>query len=194
MGTPAITNRIGRATHPRYVRLEGTGSRRTHAELRDAENDLVEALRSNPRDPTCWATAHLHTCGRFTASCPRTFTFGRGDLRQSAREGGRVFARRAALVGPFEHVAAEIYQLDRLRAVDSRSRWPGRYRYDYVSGAHRSARQRPLDPRVLRSPVVRTRLWPRLGKTAARRLSRGARQPISGLVAMFRSSTSPLTP
>lgn len=113
---------------------------RTHAELRDAENDLVEArvieLREDPNllgDRT--DLAYLRAIHR---QLFQDIYVWAGDLRTVGIEKeDESFCAPGGISRPMEHVAAEIYQLDRLRAVgEGDLAGQVAYRYDYVNYAH----------------------------------------------------------
>ncbi len=125
-GTSVLRNRVGA---------------RTHAELRDAENDLVEArvieLREEPNllgDRT-YDLAYLRAIHRQLFQDVYVWA---GDLRTVGIEKeDESFCPPGSISRPMEHVAAEIHHLDRLRAIDDGD-LAGKvaYLYDHVNYAH----------------------------------------------------------
>lgn len=125
-GTSVLRNRVGA---------------QTHAELRDAENDLVEArvieLREDP-DLLGDRTYDLAYLRAIHAQLFQDVYLWAGDLRTVGIEkGSESFCPPDSISRPMEHVAAEIYQLDRLRGVDDGDLASKvAYLYDYVNYAH----------------------------------------------------------
>jgi cell filamentation protein len=114
---------------------------RTHAELRDAENDLVEAriieLREDP-DLLGDRTYDLVYLRAIHRQLFQDVYLWAGDLRTVGIEKeGESFCPPGSISRPMGHVAAEVYHLDRLRAVDDGDlARKVAYLYDYVNYAH----------------------------------------------------------
>jgi cell filamentation protein len=125
-GTRVLRNRIGATTH---------------AELQDAENDLVEArvveLRENPGllAPCSYDLRFLQAIHRHLFQDVYLWA---GDVRTVGIEkGDESFCPPDSIRQPMDHVAAEIHHLQRLTTVaDTDLPRTVAYLYDYVNFAH----------------------------------------------------------